>query len=286
MECLSVTVSLHELRAVNASEPLLDVDLLVIMYPVFVFDAPVPIYKFLERLPEGKGKRVAVIPVSGGGEIFPNRACRHMVSKRLEQKGYKVDYEDMLIMPSNTIIPTGKNASLGLIKVLQAAGRTLSSHPDDTASKALTKCGEIASNLASGVQQRIPAPRADRLFARMSGFEKGPLGLRRFGERIKSSAACNSCGWCVDACPQKNISLREGACAPHFGPSCVLCLRCIYGCPEHALRPGFAAILVIKDGYSLEKMEKYSPLDKDKLAEELKSVAWSDVRRYLDDYLD
>jgi len=285
LEELSVIVHLHELRIDNRAEPLLDADLLVLMYPVFMFDAPVPIYKFLERLPEGNGKRTALVPVSGGGEIFPNRACRHMTRLRLEQKGYDVDYEDMLIMPSNTIIPTGKNASIGLMRILQAKSNAAVSNKDSQLNKALTKCEEIAFNLVSGLRHRIYAPRVDRLFARSSGFEKGPLGLRSFGERIKSSSACNSCGWCADACPQKNIVLKEGAGAPHFGSACVLCLRCIYGCPEHALRPGLAAFLVIKEGYSLDEIEKQGLLDKSKLSEELKGVAWNDVRRYINKYL-
>jgi len=277
LEALSVAVSLHELRKDNLSEPLLEVDLLVVLFPVFIFDAPVPIYRFIERLPPGAGMRVAVIPVSGGGEIFPNRACRHMTCLRLEQKGYDVGYEDMLIMPSNTIIPTGINASLGLLKILQ----------DKSAAQAklLTKCDEIALALVNGQRQRIHAPRVDRLFARMSGFEKGPLGLKSFGERIQSNSACNSCGWCVNACTQNNISLESGAGAPRFGSACVLCLKCIYGCPEHALSPGAAAFLVIKEGYSLEEMEKQGPLDQSKLDEELKGVAWNAVRRYLNDYL-
>jgi len=279
LESLSVSVHLHELRKDNASKPPLEVDLLILMFPVFIFDAPPPLYWYLGQLPPGEGMRVAVIPVSGGGEIFPNRACRYMTCLRLEQMGYDVGYESMLIMPSNTIFPTGKNASLGLLKILQAKSTTRASD------RFLTKCDEIALALVNGERQRIYAPRVDRLFARMSGFEKGPLGLKRFGERIRSNSACNSCGWCVDACPQNNISLESGSGAPHFGPSCVLCLRCIYGCPEHALSPGSAAFLVIKEGYSLDALEELGPLDKSRLEAELKGVAWNAVRRYLDDYL-
>ena len=285
LESLEVAVNLHELRKDNTAEPPLDVDLLIIMYPVFMFDAPVPIYKFIERLGEGMGKRTALIPVSGGGEIFPNRACRYMTSLRLEQKGYDVDYEDMLVMPSNTIIATGINASIGLIEILKARGTARASAQEDKLDKALTKCDEIAANLVAAKRQRFYAPRVDRLFARSSGFEKGALGLKSFGERIKSNSACNLCGWCVRECPQNNISLKDGAGAVHFGSNCALCLRCIYGCPEHALSPGIAAFLVIKEGYSLDDMERQGPLDRSKLEGELKGVAWNDVRRYINDYL-
>jgi len=285
LESLSVAVNLHELHKDNVSGPPLEVDLLILMFPVFIFDAPVPVYRFLEQLPQGKGKRTAVIPVSGGGEVFPNRACRYMTCLRLEQNGYDVVYEDMLIMPSNTVVPTGKNASIGLLKILQTASNTRASAQDVKLNKLLTKCDEIALDLTKGVRQRIYAPRIDRLFARMSGFEKGPMGLKRFGERIQSSSACNSCGWCVDACTQNNISLESGTDAPRFGPSCVLCLKCIYGCPQHALSPGSASFLVLKEGYSLDELEKQEPLDRSKLDAELKGAAWNAVRKYLDNYL-
>jgi len=285
LESLSVAVNLHELRKDNAFAPSLDVDLLVFMYPVFMFDAPFPVYRFLAQLPLSGGLRVAIIPVSGGGEIFPNRACRHMISKRLQQKGYDVVYEDMLVMPSNTIVPTGKNASIGLLKVLQATSKALASTKGDTSDKLLSKCDEIAQNLAAGVKLRIHAPRIDRLFARLSGFEKGAVGLKGFGERIQCNSACYACGWCVKACPQNNIALKDGTSIPSFGSACALCLKCIYGCPVHALSPGTGAFLVLKEGYSLSALEKEDTFDRSKFDEELKGVAWKDIRRYLNDYL-
>jgi len=285
LESLSVAVSLYELRKDNTSSPSLDADLLVMMYPVFMFDAPFPVYRFLAQLPLSNGKRVAIIPVSGGGEIFPNRACRYMVSKRLEQKGYEVIYEDMLMMPSNTIIPTGKNASIGLLKVLQATSKALASSQNAKSNKLLSKCDEIAHNMATEARQRIYAPHVDRIFARLSGFEKGAVGLKGFGERIQASSACNSCGWCVRGCPQNNITLEEGASTPSFSSSCALCLKCIYGCPEHALSPGTGAFLVLKEGYSLDALEELGAPDRSRFNKELKGVAWKDIRRYLDDYL-
>ncbi|MDF2869763.1 MAG: hypothetical protein K0R05_1338 [Anaerocolumna sp.] len=52
-------------------------DLLIILFPVYAFNAPKPIEKWLKRIPIVHNKaHAAVISVSGGGEISPNTACR------------------------------------------------------------------------------------------------------------------------------------------------------------------------------------------------------------------
>jgi len=274
---LSVEVRLLELRKDNSLAPALEADHLVLMFPVHVFDAPQPVYEFIEQLPLVKGRRAAVVSISGGGEVFPNRACRRVVCLKLEQKGYCVDFESMLVMPNNTIIPTGENTSLGLLRILR--------EQSDEAVEQLAVCDEIASDLADGVTRRVFAPRGDRIFAGFSRHEKDTPGLKKFGERIKAGDTCNYCGWCVQACPQNNISMASDTSLPHFGSSCALCLRCIYGCPEHALSPGIASFLVIRNGFSLSKMEQQDSIDQTELDRELKGALWVAVRKYIEKYL-
>jgi ferredoxin len=41
-----------------------------------------------------------------------------------------------------------------------------------------------------------------------------------------------------------------------FGDRCVLCLRCVYGCPEKAIYSQHYSFLLIKEGFNLNKIEK------------------------------
>jgi Fe-S-cluster-containing hydrogenase component 2 len=46
------------------------------------------------------------------------------------------------------------------------------------------------------------------------------------------------------ACPRQNIALRDGK--PVFGDRCVICLNCIYSCPQKALEPGRLRFVAIR----------------------------------------
>ena len=40
---------------------------------------------------------------------------------------------------------------------------------------------------------------------------------------------------------------------PKFGFKCLMCMRCIYNCPEKAISPRFSKFIPIRKGYSLKK---------------------------------
>jgi len=45
---------------------------------------------------------------------------------------------------------------------------------------------------------------------------------------------CNSCGFCIEECPTKNISMDKND-HPTRGSNCILCLYCALSCPEEAI---------------------------------------------------
>jgi len=95
-------------------------DLLLLIFPVYAFSAPQMVYDWIERLDTIAGTPATVISVSGGGEILSNTACRIGCIKRLECKGYTVEYEDMIVMPSNFLITTASSVSAALLQLLPA----------------------------------------------------------------------------------------------------------------------------------------------------------------------
>jgi len=94
-------------------------DLLVLLFPVHAANAPEPVYEWLKELPEGNGTTAAVISVSGGGEVIINRAARVSSIQLLEDKGYQVNYENSIVMPSNLFVPTPEPLAKELLNVLQ-----------------------------------------------------------------------------------------------------------------------------------------------------------------------
>ena len=220
----------------RATELLSHSDTLLLLFPVYAFDAAGPVYEWLSMLGEsaGKGKTAVVISVSGGGEAWPNSSCRANVISMLEGKGFSVAYERMIVMPSNCLVRTEDDVAVRLLGALPAKARL------------------IVDEVLSG-RRRRKRPGVFAHVARFTGW-MASRGARRFGRSLKVSDACCSCGVCAKECPMENISMKEGR--PVFANKCATCLHCVYRCPKGSLTPGSSNPPVFKEGFSLESFEK------------------------------
>ena len=235
-------------------------ELLILLYPVYAFSAPKAVYQWIDGIEAVNNISAVIVSVSGGGEIVPNTACRVGSIKRLEKKGYKVIYEQMLVLPSNFVAATPIQVAKMLLDVLPK------------------RVDEIVLDICNGVKRRTKPFLIDRIFSFVGKIEN--FGARYFGKRIKIKEGCNGCGWCSMNCPAGNIIIEGGS--PKFGGECHLCLKCIYGCPKKALIPGTAAFIVIKDGYNLKQLEEMPFLSEEIDLEKLvPGYLWSGVRKYL-----
>ena len=237
-----ISVGCNEIHAKRPYRPQ-EHDMLLLLYPVYAMNAPRPVYEFIDRLPMADRKLAVVISVSGGGEVVPNTASRLHSIKHLKNRGYRIAYEQMLIMPANFLVSTPKELSLTLLKVL----------PD--------KVEKIVKDLLAGVVRRTEPYLIDRIISMFAELQKE--GSKLYGRCIRASSACTGCGLCAKKCPTGNIKLQSGI--PAFDFHCCLCLRCIYSCPSMALKPCIGSRFILKDGFSLKELEKglsdYDPID-------------------------
>ena len=254
-------VTVREIHVGNTSDDLYRADLLVLMYPVYASNAPEPAIRFLNSLPSGAYPAAAVISVSAGGEMTPNKACRRHAVRLLEKKGAKVQYEAMLVMPCNLLYETPEKLASYLLRILPEA------------------IGRIARELSAGIVKRMkPGP-----FNTFASFISRPegIGARWFGRHIKAGDGCTGCARCAESCPVGNISMHCGR--PVFANKCVLCTRCLYGCPAGALRPGVLKSILLKNGYDLSDYEKNSrSVDFASAYPLTKGLLWIGARKYLE----
>jgi ferredoxin/flavodoxin len=231
-------------------------DCLVLAFPVHAFDAPKPVYDWINTIGHS-GKKAVVVSVSGGGEGWPNIGVRENVCGRLRDRGFDVIYEKMMIMPSNWLVRTGEYAAMWLLKVM----------PE--------KVGMIIDDVLSG-KKRLSAKKKSGFQRLLSGLEKD--GARSFGKQIKIGSSCNSCGWCSRKCPVENIGMDGGK--PVFKDDCIMCFRCIYGCPQHAMSSG--NFMVLKSGYDLDGLERkmldtvLPPVDRC-----VRGLLWLNLKKYI-----
>lgn len=237
-----------------------DHDLLILLFPVHAFNAPDPVYKWIDSLNTVNHISTAVISVSGAGEVCPNTACRVRSIKRLTKKGYRVTYEKMIVMPSNWVASTPSPLAGLLIKVLPTAVE------------------QISSELLFGVCEKAKPLWVDRIFSVMGRLET--LGGHYWGKRIRVLENCTKCGWCAKNCPSGNITMTKGKL--DFGNKCHFCLKCIYGCPSKALQPGTCKFVVINEGYCLKDIAEKHPQNPQIPIIELKvGFLWNGVKKYL-----
>lgn len=235
-------------------------DLLVLLFPVHAFNAPKPVDEWIALSPTVKSRPAAVISVSAGGDIRPNIACRVNVIEQLEAKGYDVCYESMLVMPSNVFKAYDDKLSAMLLRALPH------------------KAERIGNDLLSGIRKRTQAHFIDKLISRFGALEK-KYGGKSFGSKLKANINCNGCSWCAKHCPRGNITMQNGR--PCFGRNCVICLRCVYGCPQKAIISGIKFI-ILKEGYDLKAIEEHMKRKKaGPISKIPKGLASAGVRKYL-----
>ncbi len=233
-----------------------DEDLLVLLFAVHAANAPEPVYRWLEQLTAVQGIPAAVLAVSGGGEIFPNKACRLSSIRRLKKKGYNVTYEDMLVMPSNMMLAAPDSLAVKLFEVLP------------------TKAQQIVDDLLAGTRRRTKPGLLNRFMSVVCELEK--KGSHLFGKGLYANEACTGCGWCAKQCPSGNISMEAGK--PIFSNQCVMCFRCVYGCPSHAIKAKRLNFVLNKQGFDIKRFDKIGDIPDAKT----KSMLWKGVNRYLD----
>lgn len=238
------------------------IDMLILLFAVHAFDAPGPVYDWIKGIPEGNRLPVAIISVSGGGEVWPNTACRMGCIKLLEKKAYDVFYERMMVMPSNWMVPTKEQLAIRLLQILPS------------------KAEHCVSEVLSGVRRRKKPHIGSRIMTVFFKFEKKEA--KRFGSDLQIGSACTGCGWCVRNCPRKNIIMINNK--PIFDKKCILCVRCIYGCPSSAIYSKHYSFIPVKEGYNLNELEKrISMIELEPLVKVKAGVWFIGVLKYLHD---
>ncbi|MDF2988198.1 MAG: hypothetical protein K0R50_3708 [Eubacterium sp.] len=234
----------------------MSVDQIILIFPVHAFDAPDPIYRWIENTGI-TGDRIAVISVSGGGEVWPNTGCRNNCCRALEQKGLTVSYERMMCMPSNWVFNINDHMAMWLLRII----------PD--------KVNNILDELLCGKVRRTK-------------YKKGPFrklitklekqNTAKFAKELAIDDNCTGCGLCAAHCPVDNIELRVKK--PVFKENCIMCYRCIYNCPSHALKS--KSFMVLKNGYNLTAVERrMKGIELEQVEKCCKGLMWKPVRKYL-----
>ena len=208
-----LTVDVYPIETTSVRSIPLDLyDAIGIAYPVHAFNAPKIVINFAKALPVAEAADVFLL--STAGEDHPvNYASSRLLIRILQRKNYRIFYDKLLAMPSNFIVKYDEPKVEQLLSAIDSA------------------IPKVTQEILSLTPRKQASALSTKIMAVIGQAEW--FGAVFIGKLFCADKNCNHCGLCAKHCPNTNIACGKRT---RFGWRCGLCMRCLYLCPQHAIR--------------------------------------------------
>jgi len=198
-------------------------------YPIHAFNAPKIVFDFIKLLPAGGGRTVFLFKCPG--DPFVNGGSTAPIRDALTKKGYRVQLEELLVMPANIATAYPPAYAQELYKI------------------ARDKIAMSCADLLAGKERLQQNSLLEELFTSFSiGEQKNAY---RLGKYFYTKESCTGCGCCMKNCPTSNITIVKGR--PVFAKNCIACFRCVYICPSLSITLKNISKVIIPGGYNIRQ---------------------------------
>lgn len=210
--------------------------LIGISHPVHSFKTPALVYKFEKLLPHANSKPLFFLKAAGE-EAHINDGASFSIGRRLQKKGYRIIADRTIAMPSNWLWGYSEKVSRSLI------------------SDAQNKLIELAEIVITSLERsdfnfEKNVPLSNRLISFIGKAEH--FGAHLFGKDLKVSSECNNCKLCIINCPVSNMYEKKGKIRFKF--KCLMCMKCVYDCPQKAIHGRLLNAVILKDGFDIKSV--------------------------------
>lgn len=209
-------------------------DIVGISYPIYGFNAPYLVNRFVKKLPKATNKQKAFVVKSSGEPFKLNNPSSSYIKRQLKKKGYSVDYEKHFLMPYNI-----------MFRYPDALAKQMYRYVDSYA--------EISADRIMGDKKylyKVGLGGAIMSFICKLVWIGGPImGLTYHARKSK----CTKCGLCAKNCPMGNISMTKKDGRPQFHNHCMICMRCVMKCPFDAIHAGMLNPWKVSGSYQFDK---------------------------------
>ncbi|MGL4655451.1 MAG: EFR1 family ferrodoxin [Sarcina sp.] len=192
-----------------------DADIVGIVFPIYFYDAPDIIKRFLEKLSVETTAYVFLYECCGGngGNAIAN--CTKILSKR----NIKLSNYFTTVLPDNSII----------FKQSEEKNKDLF----EKAEKAIISASKHIQNFRTKV-----TPKSKLKYSILSNkkLKDMSVSFMKFKEFTVDKESCTSCGLCEKVCPVNNIKFKTEH--PSFKNKCEMCFACIHYCPSQCIKHG------------------------------------------------
>ena len=227
-----------DIENIPAADPdkVSEADAVGIGTPVHYWTTPIPVTKWVEKLPAANGKPAYVFTTYG--HVYEGNAL-HDLSDQLSKKGYKL-VGGFRLPAVHNYASLGEDAKFGKGTPTQ----------DD-----LSKITQAAESMVDIIDEnKNDSINVDKFFHKrtfINFLEKAvPLKAKINGMPGPDFHAdsCTGCGSCADVCSMNNIEIIDGK--AKRGDDCMKCMQCVVVCENGALDANF------KKGEGMIKMVK------------------------------
>lgn len=196
------------------AESLAEEKVLGIVFPVYYYEAPLPVRRFLAEMKLRRDAYVFSVATCGGG----SGTSLNTVKKLVEKAGGRLSLTAVLKMPDNFCIAVGGNPNEQFMLF-------------DTVDRKL-------KGISAAIKKRM---------VNLPYTGLNPLGTVLNIPAVYSAASkmvrlnvdtekCIGCGICVKVCPENNIALSKGKAV--IRGNCCSCFGCVHACRNQAVRIG------------------------------------------------
>lgn len=228
LDCRTVAAEGHLLTD-PASHTLQCSGEVVVMFPVYSWDVPPVMTRFLKKikLETAPGTRFWMICTCGDDIGLTADRWR----KTMHRRGLRTAAAFSVAMPNTYVNMKGFDTDA----------------PDVANAKteaAVRRISNIATTIKGAAANRTLKCRDSVVTGKLAWLKTHVVApwFHRFAMSSKPFAhtgGCTACGLCIKNCPMNNISAGSDK-KPCWGKDCAMCLRCYHICPRHAVQYGNA----------------------------------------------
>ena len=226
-----------DLVEINVDTKVIDTfnyDLIGFSYPIYGFNSPLPFNKYVKKLKFKTGQKYFIYKNSGE-TLAMNNASSRILIRLLNKFKAELVGEYHFVMPYNIHFPFEKE----FVKQILLYNQKL--------------MAVMLYNLDNGIVFKIKSNFIYNLGAFFVGIQKIGGNVNSYLYKVDDKT-CIKCNKCVNACPQKNIYIKNGKIKFHH--HCDMCMRCSFFCPTNAINIGFLEGWKVNGEYSFDKILK------------------------------
>jgi len=187
-----------------------------LVFPVYIFGAPLIVARFIEKLRLPSGAYVFAVAVNGGMPCATILQTRGLFSKQGMElsAGFTVRMVDNYIPLAGAIAPEKQKIRF-------------------------EKAAHVIDEICAAIKQRSQSihrgwPLVNWLFSAM--YRRAAPKIPFYDKNFTADKNCNGCGVCKRVCPVANIAMESGR--PAWQHRCEQCFACLHWCPEKAIQYG------------------------------------------------